>query len=108
MASIGFSDGGFTIRGRQESHVPWSNVAEIVAFKVDCGIYDTICLGVRPNGSDDFIILEEDSLGYKEFVAELERRFNLLPNWWSRVAFPAFAENWTRIWPPLPPTSSTV
>jgi hypothetical protein len=100
LTQIIINDDGFNLVGRYSYDVPWSSVAEIVAFKADLWAVDQICLGIRVEGSDEFLPIDEDSLGYNELVAEI--------NWWSPVAFPAFAENWTRIWPPLPPTSSPV
>jgi hypothetical protein len=44
-------------------------------------------------------VVEEEMEGWDEFVAELESRFGVsLDQWFSIVAFPAFARNLTILW----------
>ena len=43
-------------------------------------------------------------LGFNEVVNEIRRRFpDHDPDWWSKVAFPAFQTCWTVIWGDAPP-----
>lgn len=92
---------GFTVSlvDSDISRVEWSCVNEIVAFKHDLLSTDEICLGFRCDGDDRYAWVGEEDSGFEELQNEFERHFDgLLENWWNKVAFPAFEENWTRIW----------
>ncbi len=79
--------------------VPWSTLEEIVAFKVDAYIVDHICLGFLAEGAGTLWVAVEESEGWKELIAELERRYGVMfEEWFPRVAFPAFKENRTVLW----------
>lgn len=77
----------------------WHEVREIVAYKEDCFGVDSICIGFRISDSDNYLRVFEETEGYEEMLAELERRFpDIRKNWFNEVAFPAFVPNWTTIW----------
>jgi hypothetical protein len=96
------ADGFDVIDGRSgaslESRVRWANIREIIAFKLDFGTYDTIRLGIRTTADDCYVELDEEWIGFTQIVGEIERRFALTHEWWSRVAFPAFKTNPTTLW----------
>jgi hypothetical protein len=81
------------------NQVAWASVKEVFAFKLDCFTYDTIRLGFRVSDDGTYVQIDEDETGFCEILAELERRFDTVDkNWWTRVAFPAFATNRTTLW----------
>jgi len=76
----------------------WASVKEVFAFKLDLLMCDTIRLGFRLSDGT-YLQVDEDDTGYRELVAEIERRFDLVEkDWWTKVAFPAFATNRTTLW----------
>ena len=94
-------DSGFSVveHGRTLTRVAWTEVVEVFAFKEDLFTVDEICLGFRVHEDGTFRMVNEDYIGYKELIAGLERRFSgIRTNWFSDVAFPAFAENRTTLW----------
>jgi hypothetical protein len=79
--------------------VRWTELDEIVAFKVDAMTVDHVCLGFRERGTTVFHVTDEDTPGWAELREALEARFALdVENWFSRVASSAFAENRTVLW----------
>ena len=99
-AEIEVTPDGFSVlhRGKEVANVSWSSVKEIFAFKLDLGTYDTIRIGLRVADDGTYYDVDEDWLGYRALVAELERRFEIGDDWWSEVAFPAFATNRVTLW----------
>lgn len=94
-------ESGFTLaeRGEIVGRVDWSDVLEVFAYKEDLGHFDTICVGFRTRDEGTLCLVSEDFIGYKELVAELERRFSgIRADWFAQVAFPAFAPNKTVLW----------
>ncbi|MDA0587678.1 MAG: hypothetical protein O2820_05305 [Planctomycetota bacterium] len=89
---------GFSIVGGNPVTVRWQDVVEIVAFKRDLLTRDLICVGFRVVGSEELIETDEEMPGFGKLRADVESRFSLPENWWSEVAFPAFATNMTTIW----------
>ena len=91
---------GFSISDNGPKHVlAWDSVKEIFALKLDMGTHDTIRLGFRTSDNGAYLEIDEDVVGFGELVVEIERRFQLLEkNWWTKVAFPAFAMNRTTLW----------
>ena len=88
---------GFTMDTRPPISARWSDVMEIIAFKRDLLTTDMICLEFQL-GDGTFIETDEEMVGYRRFVAIVESTFDLAPNWWSDVAFPAFRTNTSTIW----------
>jgi hypothetical protein len=109
-SGIQLTEDGSTISGTSQERILWSDIVEIVAFKRDLWSHDEICLGIRTIGSEQCLIVSEESEGFTALTEEVSNRFELTKDWWSKVAFPAFVENWTRLWPPeissttLPPS----
>ncbi len=98
---IRLTSDGFTIIGHDgtPSQVAWASVKEVFAFKLDLFTYDTIRLGFRLSDEGTYWQVDEDDAGFRELLAEVERRFDIVDkNWWTKVAFPAFATNRTTLW----------
>ena len=104
---IELQDGGFRVLVKPEPALPdgelfrirWTDVQEIVAYKLDLMAVDCICLGFRTQDEADYYEVVEEDRGYKELASELERVFPEIRNdWFQKVAFPAFETNWTTIW----------
>jgi hypothetical protein len=75
----------------------WSEVQRVVGYKADIFAYDLICIAFEL--SDRAVEIHEEMEGYNAVVAELPARFpGMTEDWWSSVAFPAFATNLTPIW----------
>src|SRR5262245_32011414 len=77
-------------KNRCVARLPWSDIAEIVAFKQDLYTVDQICVGFRTTESDKYICIEEENPEYDRVIKLVEERFQLRQDWWSTVAFPAF------------------
>ena len=96
LTSDGFS---ITEHGGLPNQLAWASVKEIFAFKLDMGTFDTIRLGFRVSDDGTYWQVDEDDPGFRELLAEVERRFDIVDeDWWSKVAFPAFATNRTTLW----------
>ena len=94
-------ESGFTVveHGKTLARVSWSEVLEVFAYKEDRFTTDDICLGFRVHEDGTFWMVSEDFVGYKELLAELERRFSgIRTDWFAEVAFPAFVPNRTTLW----------
>jgi hypothetical protein len=92
---------GFSVvrRGTLLFRVRWAEVREVFAFKEDRGTYDRICLGFRISDAGDYHRVDEDMPGYRGLLEEMARVFpDLDKGWWQKVAFPAFATNFTTLW----------
>ncbi len=75
----------------------WSCVTEIVAFKRDLFTTDMICIQFQLDDGT-YVELDEEMVGYRQFIDIVTSKFDLAPNWWSDVAFPAFKTNKSTIW----------
>ncbi|TWT74306.1 hypothetical protein [Allorhodopirellula solitaria] len=98
QTSIQLDDDGFTIRGSNAARVDWITVSRIVAYKVDLWDVDLICIAFTLESEEVSIETTEADHGWKPMIAELENRFDVSDDWWSKVAFPAFEGNWTILW----------
>lgn len=79
--------------------VEWASVREIFAYKTDRFSCDEICVGFRVDETDSYYWVGEDDLGYRELLVEIEKRFTgIKTDWFSKVAYPAFALNRTTLW----------
>jgi hypothetical protein len=92
-----------TVSGRRNSKVvvPWEEIRQIAGYKRDLLTTDLICLAVVFEGATERMVLDlhEEMAGFRALLDELERRFPFPDSkWWSKVAFPAFAKNWTVLW----------
>ena len=101
MRQVVCDESGFTVveHGKTVARVAWSEVLEVFAYKEDRFTTDDICLGFRVHEDGTFWMVSEDFIGYKELLAELERRFSgIRTDWFAEVAFPAFVLNRTTLW----------
>jgi len=79
--------------------IAWDQITRIVAFKRDVYSHDVVCLLIETNGKN-VLELNENMPGWTELVKELAIR---LPSarpyseWFTGVAFPAFAPSPTDV-----------
>ncbi|MEW6252331.1 MAG: hypothetical protein AB1716_16955 [Planctomycetota bacterium] len=95
---------GFKIlrRGKLHELLRWADVRGIAGFKRDCFTMDLICVAFC---RADLTYLEvcEDDIGYETLLEVVLSRYpDHDRDWWGKVAFPAFATNWTVIWGDAP------
>jgi hypothetical protein len=79
----------------------WSEITRIIAFKRDCLTVDSIRMLVELNASQTLEISEEMS-GWNGFVKDLPLRIPgalSQDQWFTKVAFPAFALCLTELYP---------
>ena len=99
---ISITEDGFSVwKGPEQlADVKWDDISEIRAYKVDRWATDRICWGFLRSGRDDLIEVHEEMFGFEKLQKVAEARYGVsLADWWSEVAFPAFATNMTVIWP---------
>lgn len=90
-------------RGELAGEVRWGEVIGIAAHKRDLWSVDEICLRFITQTDGPSVYVSEHDDGYKDLVAEVERRFpDHDPEWWSKAAFPPFATCWTTVWGAAP------
>ena len=78
--------------------IGWADVREVAAWKDDVFSYDIICLGFRTQAGG-FCWCDEEDEGWDDLLAVTERVLGVQSeDWWKRVAFPAFRQNWTVLW----------
>jgi hypothetical protein len=79
--------------------VPWSSVKRIIVGKLDRLTYDpiVICL-TDSNNERNGVEFEEFMDGFQDFMAEVNRRYAIKPDWINRVNHDAFAPNWETLW----------
>jgi hypothetical protein len=89
--------------GTSQWRVKWTDVNEIVAWKDDRGMHDTIFIGFRVLGSDEYFCCNEEQQGWDRLLSMLKLKFPEQPaDWYSQVAFPAFRTNRTVLWKGVP------
>lgn len=79
----------------------WSEITRIFAFKRDCWTVDSIRMGVELGASRAIEVSEEMS-GWRNFVKALPVLVPGAPSqdeWFTKVAFPAFALCLTELYP---------
>jgi len=86
---------GFVIESRSGRRaIQWVDVSKIETYKVDCLVYDTIVLAFFCQGAaTDVCVVPEESAGFSELSAAVEKTFGVDPGWHGDVMLPAFAEN---------------
>ena len=78
----------------------WSEVCKAVAFKRDLFSVDLICLFLYRSDNSG-LELDEEMKGWCEFIEAMPtylQNCKLFEDWFSKVAFPAFAANPTEIY----------
>lgn len=90
-----YTANGFTIAYKDEEYdVPWHEVEELVAYKLDLMAYDEICLDILHNGSKHTIT--EDTPGWHLFVEKTKSVYPGIDMYWdSKIVYPSFATNLT-------------
>jgi len=90
---------GFQVQRADDENirsVRWQDIREIAAYKVDLFGYDMICVTFRISDRDEWIEVSEEQEGFKNLVAKMQEVMPQIDrDWWSKVAFPAFKQNYT-------------
>lgn len=72
----------------------WSDIKEIIAYKVDLFTIDDVRFGFRTTGKDEYYIISEDYTGFLELEKALTINLPRFDNTWREtVILPAFATN---------------
>jgi hypothetical protein len=91
---------------RETNSVAWKDLRQVIAYKIDVFGYDIIAIRFVTSESGSCVEAREEDGGYKQVVKLMETHLpGILEDWWSKVAFPAFATNWTVIWTAGAPAS---
>lgn len=81
------------------AHVAWADVRQVFAYKDDVVAYDIICIGLRVDDVGTYYVVDEEMSCWDAFLAQLHQRYGIQNDaWWMKVAFPAFARNYTNLW----------
>ncbi|KPK84883.1 MAG: hypothetical protein AMJ81_04595 [Phycisphaerae bacterium SM23_33] len=92
-------DGFSYVRREERTTVHWSDVKEVFAFKRDIFAVDLICIGFRVSDDGRYWEIDEQMSGYEDVLAAATEAFpGLDPDWWHKVAFPAFKTNLVTLW----------
>lgn len=78
----------------------WGSVVTINACQQDLFAVDQICIELE--FKDHYFTLHENMKGWKEFLDAVEAKFPGFPTrdgWITKIMKPAFARNYTRLWP---------
>ena len=74
--------------------VPWREIRQIDAYKIDLWAVDEVCLGFRFGADDSWIEVSESDGGWRPLLESIRRRFPTIPAGWEYdVLFPPFAAN---------------
>jgi hypothetical protein len=95
------TEGGFEAFGGGEFvfRVAWASVEEILAYKQDRWVVDSVRLVFRTSDAPMEYEVAEETAGYEQLVAAMERAFpDHDKQWWSKVAFPPMETCRTRVW----------
>ena len=101
--SVQFDEVGITQTVKREDSVeevrlPWDDVVEIYAYKLDLYAVDQICWVIK--AGEFGIEVREDDRGYEKLIAHMESNIPGFPGqhqWFEQVALPPFETNWTKI-----------
>lgn len=79
--------------------IRWDDIVEIAAWKRDLFAIDEIHWGFRRGGETTYLEIDEHMVDYEIVSQVASQHFGIsLESWFSVVAFPAFATNFTTIW----------
>ena len=98
---VRFDSDGFSVVPHEKpaTRVLWNEIHEVFAFKQDLFAVDQICLGFRIDDTGHYVWIGEDDGGFKDFRAEVERRFpEIDAGWFGKVVQPPFRENRMSLW----------
>lgn len=85
--------------GSEVMRLAWDEIAHVFAYKRDLYSVDQICFVIECH--DFRMEIRESDEGYESLIAQMESNIPGFPpreQWWEKVAFPAFAPNWTIIY----------
>ena len=88
-------DGLALLDGEREVYrFKWAEVSKIETYKRDLGTVDMICLDFTLSAQHIVYMANDEMAGFDELTKHLTCDFPTVPvDWWSDVAFPAFATN---------------
>ena len=98
MPSLAISDEGATLLdGHTELWTfRWTEVSRIETYKRDLWVVDSICLSFFIESRQLWYHVDDELSGFDVLCRALSSYFPSVANdWWSTVAFPAFATNHT-------------
>lgn len=78
--------------GREVYRFRWADVSKVETYKRDLFSVDMICLDFAVDADQMVYMTHDEMEGFSELSSRLTRYFPVIaPDWWSEVAFPAFA-----------------
>jgi hypothetical protein len=86
---------GFSVSGQP---VRWTDIAEIVGFKIDRFTTDEIRLSFRGSKGEWLAEISEECPGFDVVAAEMVARFPSTSQWHAVLSKPAFARNETTLY----------
>ena len=89
-APVIFSEEHFQREAPEAFSASWSDVQRITGYKIDMFAWDEIRVEFALQGGNT-VVVSEESPGFPEFMAEVERRFPSAVGWHSKISQPAFA-----------------
>jgi uncharacterized protein YneF (UPF0154 family) len=85
--------------GNQTQQIPWRDIDEVYAYKMDLFTVDQICIVFLSHTKELGMKINEEMVGYRDALDRFPIQFpSYSYDWFTDVAFPAFAENRRTIW----------
>lgn len=78
----------------------WESIVKVTAYKADLFVEDLLCL-LFETIDGHAIEVNEDMLGFDEFLAALPKKLSKFPerdSWWGNIIENPFKENTTILW----------
>ncbi len=93
-----YNEDGFSFElDNEKFSTKWADIQEIITYKTDNYIFDTIRLKIQTTNNDELDINEEME-GWYIFTKTLNEQLHIDPIWQMDVMFPAFETNLKRIY----------
>jgi len=93
------TDDGVALFGEDDAlcwQFGWEDVTQIVTYKRDLGVVDMICVDFTVVAQTHRFVTHDEMQGFDLLTSKLPERFpTIAEGWWHRVAFPAFATNFS-------------
>ena len=89
----------FSRPGKNGFRAAWSEIQRIVGYKIDMFSWDEIRIEFELRDGM-LVVVTEESVGFPEFMQEVERRFPSSLGWHGKIAKPAYAESRTVLYEP--------
>jgi hypothetical protein len=78
--------------GREVYRFRWADVSKVENYKRDLFSVDMMGLDLAVDTDQMVYMTHDEMVGFSELSSRLTQYFpSIAPNWWSEVAFPAFA-----------------